>query len=413
MTYQAILKLLSACHKTVPNYWCDGQKLMAVVGGLHSETSIQIATILSIYIIPQLHYFLKNISFNNTMGDSVFFRNGELQFGFDIINWVTFPNQSFQRVKVGRMDPLASPGQEFTIDKQKITWHSRFKQMVPRSVCTNSCHAGFSRKVQEGKPFCCFDCAPCSGWKISAQEDTSACVFPFVFDGRRYSSCTMDGMMDEKLWCATTGNYDKDNKWKHCSLEEYGGNSNGKPCIFPFVYKNRVFFTCTDESKAKGRFWCSTTINFDLEPQWSYCADIRLDANPKGPCVFPFRYNGTSYSSCTTDGIPNKKPWCSLTSNYDEDLKWTYCEPSGPDESMDSPPCAFPFIYKGKPYWSCTTDGWDDGTFWCATTRNYDADRKWKFCQVSVPIGEKMSGQLITSKVSLSQEVVWGVGVTL
>ncbi|XP_015272098.1 PREDICTED: vomeronasal type-2 receptor 26-like [Gekko japonicus] len=122
----------------------------------------------------QLHYFLKNISFNNTMGDNIFFRNGELQFGFDIINWVTFPNQSFQRVKVGRMDPLASPGKEFTIDKEKITWHSRFKQ-VPHSACTDSCRAGFSRKVQEGKPFCCFDCAPCSDGTISGQEDVNAC----------------------------------------------------------------------------------------------------------------------------------------------------------------------------------------------------------------------------------------------
>ncbi|XP_060111210.1 vomeronasal type-2 receptor 26-like [Heteronotia binoei] len=110
----------------------------------------------------QLHYFLKNISFNNTMGDNVFFRNGELQFGFDIINWVTFPNQSFQRVKVGRIDPLASPSKEFTIDEEKITWH-------------NSCHAGFSRTVQKGKPFCCFDCAPCSDGKISGQEDMNDC----------------------------------------------------------------------------------------------------------------------------------------------------------------------------------------------------------------------------------------------
>lgn len=54
MTYQAALKLLSARHETVPNYCCDGQKLMAVVGGLHSETSIQIATVLSIYMIPQV-----------------------------------------------------------------------------------------------------------------------------------------------------------------------------------------------------------------------------------------------------------------------------------------------------------------------------------------------------------------------
>uniref|UniRef100_A0ACB8EUU1 Uncharacterized protein n=1 Tax=Sphaerodactylus townsendi TaxID=933632 RepID=A0ACB8EUU1_9SAUR len=548
----------------------------------------------------ELHSFLKNISFNNTMGDHVFFRNGELQLGFDIINWVTFPNQSFQRVKVGRMDPQASPGKQFSIDEQKITWHNKFKQTVAVLVLAEKFKKGSHFAVltvlraQKGrfllrKRYVVMnfpDTSTLFGGTLSSQDvaekfgveafliagcylfpclatvkDPPACVFPFVFDGRRYSSCTKDGTVEEKLWCATTNNYDKDSKWKHCSLEEYGGNSNGKPCFFPFVYKNQTFYTCTDEGKAKGRFWCSTTSNFDLEPRWSFCADIRLDANPKGPCVFPFLYNGTSYSSCTSDGISNKKLWCSLTSNYDADLKWTYCQPSGkrkietgsseittertamlktekvdrgqvtqakrkmetgffrmttergatlttgkddqsrttkgrskleawvfkmlaergltpntgrivqcpgatglseikpevfestteraatadtgkvdqgqttkgrfgifqstiergalpdtekgdqdqvtkvmlvqnvslsplaselrqrtgPDESVESPSCVFPFTYKGKSYWSCTTDGWSDGTFWCATTSNYDADKKWKVCQVSGP----------------------------
>ncbi|XP_026577895.1 matrix metalloproteinase-9-like [Pseudonaja textilis] len=155
----------------------------------------------------------------------------------------------------------------------------------------------------------------------------SSCVFPFVFNGRPYSSCTRDGAIDEQLWCSTTSNYDTDGLWKPCVLQEHGGNSGGKSCVFPFVYKNQTFYTCTKEEK--GRFWCATTRNYDKDLEWSYCADTRLDANPKGPCVFPFIFNHTSYSSCTTDGISNKKPWCSLTKNYDIDFQWTYCEPSG------------------------------------------------------------------------------------
>uniref|UniRef100_A0A8D0E5V7 Fibronectin type-II domain-containing protein n=1 Tax=Salvator merianae TaxID=96440 RepID=A0A8D0E5V7_SALMN len=107
-----------------------------------------------------------------------------------------------------------------------------------------------------------------------------------------------------------------------------------------------------------------------------------LDANPKGPCVFPFIYNLTSYSSCTTDGISNKKPWCSLTDNYDADLQWTYCEPSVTilDFCKFGPSCVFPFIYEGKLYRNCTTDGRNDGKFWCSTSRNYDSDKEWKLC---------------------------------
>lgn len=55
---------------------------------------------------------------------------GELARGsFDLINWVTFSNQSFLKVKAGRMDPGAFPEKEFTINEDIITWHSTFNQV--------------------------------------------------------------------------------------------------------------------------------------------------------------------------------------------------------------------------------------------------------------------------------------------
>ncbi|KAG8140319.1 hypothetical protein E2320_003022 [Naja naja] len=46
-----------------------------------------------------LHQFLKRISFNNNVGDEILFdEKRELIVGFDVINWVTFPNQSFHRI---------------------------------------------------------------------------------------------------------------------------------------------------------------------------------------------------------------------------------------------------------------------------------------------------------------------------
>ncbi|XP_066486296.1 vomeronasal type-2 receptor 26-like [Tiliqua scincoides] len=124
----------------------------------------------------QLHRFLKSISFNNSAGDTVSFdENKELQAGFDIINWVTFPNRSFLRVKVGRMDPQASAGQVFTINDEAITWHSMFNQELPVAMCNNKCHPGYSRKKKEGEPFCCYDCAPCPDGKFSDQIDIDDC----------------------------------------------------------------------------------------------------------------------------------------------------------------------------------------------------------------------------------------------
>ncbi|XP_061447630.1 vomeronasal type-2 receptor 26-like [Rhineura floridana] len=120
----------------------------------------------------QLHHFLKRVSFNNSSGDKISFdQHGELLAGFDVINWIVSPNQSFHRVKVGRVDP----SQIFTINGDAITWHSSFNQSHPLSLCTERCHPGFRKKLKEGEPFCCYDCIPCPEGKISAQEDVNDC----------------------------------------------------------------------------------------------------------------------------------------------------------------------------------------------------------------------------------------------
>ncbi|XP_053120356.1 vomeronasal type-2 receptor 26-like [Hemicordylus capensis] len=125
----------------------------------------------------QLHRFLKTLSFNNSAGDEVTFeQNGELIAGFDIMNWVTFPNQTFHRVKVGRLDPQAPPAEAFTINGDLIVWHSWFNQALPLSVCTESCHPGNFKRKQEGKPFCCCDCIPCPQGEISNHKDMGDCL---------------------------------------------------------------------------------------------------------------------------------------------------------------------------------------------------------------------------------------------
>lgn len=78
----------------------------------------------------QLHSFLKKIIFNNSAGDQVSFdQNGELASGFDIVNWVTFPNQSIHHVKVGKIVPWVSSSNNFNIQDDAITWHSSFNQV--------------------------------------------------------------------------------------------------------------------------------------------------------------------------------------------------------------------------------------------------------------------------------------------
>ncbi|XP_062993389.1 vomeronasal type-2 receptor 26-like [Elgaria multicarinata webbii] len=124
----------------------------------------------------QLHPFLHGISFNNSAGERVSLNdNGEMEGGFDIINFVTFPNKSFLKVKVGWVNPNALEGKEFIINEDTIIWHRSFNQVLPISVCSDSCQPGYQKIMKEGEKFCCYDCNPCPEGKISNQTDTDDC----------------------------------------------------------------------------------------------------------------------------------------------------------------------------------------------------------------------------------------------
>uniref|UniRef100_A0ACB8EXN1 Uncharacterized protein n=1 Tax=Sphaerodactylus townsendi TaxID=933632 RepID=A0ACB8EXN1_9SAUR len=77
----------------------------------------------------QLYHFLRSVSFNNSAGESISFdTNGELVTNLDIVNWVTFPNQSFLRVKVGKADSTAHPKKIFIVNDKAIVWPAMFDQ---------------------------------------------------------------------------------------------------------------------------------------------------------------------------------------------------------------------------------------------------------------------------------------------
>ncbi|XP_070586536.1 vomeronasal type-2 receptor 26-like [Erythrolamprus reginae] len=125
----------------------------------------------------QLNSALKRIVFNNSMGDTITFdENRQLIAGFDVINWITFPNNSVSRVKVGTLESWAPPGKELTLDDNQIVWHRSFNQVLPLSVCNDHCYPGSSRKKKEGEKFCCYDCVTCSEGQISGGIDVDVCM---------------------------------------------------------------------------------------------------------------------------------------------------------------------------------------------------------------------------------------------
>ncbi|XP_034957902.2 vomeronasal type-2 receptor 26-like [Zootoca vivipara] len=178
MTYRTTLDLLFKSYHFIPNYKCGIQKnVIGIIGGLSSETSRSMADILGLYKIPQLYSFLQRISFNNSAGDEIkFSEHGELAAGFDITNLVTFPNRSYFRMKVGRLNPQAPLGKEFTIKEDQIEWHKDLTQVPPLSVCNDICHPGYRKKKKEGKKFCCYDCALCPDGMVSDLKEMETCA---------------------------------------------------------------------------------------------------------------------------------------------------------------------------------------------------------------------------------------------
>ncbi|XP_015270248.1 PREDICTED: vomeronasal type-2 receptor 26-like [Gekko japonicus] len=125
----------------------------------------------------QIHFFLQSVTFNNSAGERLSFNDQrETGGGFDLMNLVTFPNKSFYKMKIGRVDPKGSKAQEFIIHEDMIVWQMSFNQGTPHSVCNDYCYPGSQKKRKEGEKFCCYDCAPCPEGKISSQRDMDDCI---------------------------------------------------------------------------------------------------------------------------------------------------------------------------------------------------------------------------------------------
>ncbi|XP_064156111.1 matrix metalloproteinase-9 isoform X2 [Anguilla rostrata] len=102
------------------------------------------------------------------------------------------------------------------------------------------------------------------------------CQFPFVFEGKSYSTCTTEGRSDGLPWCATTADYGRDKKYGFCPSEHtavIGGNSEGEPCQFPFKFLGNTYDSCTSEGRGDGKLWCATTGDYDRDQKWGFCPD--------------------------------------------------------------------------------------------------------------------------------------------
>ncbi|XP_017284979.1 C-type mannose receptor 2 [Kryptolebias marmoratus] len=77
------------------------------------------------------------------------------------------------------------------------------------------------------------------------------------------------------------------------------GNSYGRPCYLPFQYKGQWFHNCTSSGREDGHLWCATTHNYDRDQRWGFCpvkgssCETFWDTDPVTDSCYQFNFLAT------------------------------------------------------------------------------------------------------------------------
>uniref|UniRef100_A0A3P8VW49 Olfactory receptor C family, x1 n=1 Tax=Cynoglossus semilaevis TaxID=244447 RepID=A0A3P8VW49_CYNSE len=96
-----------------------------------------------------------------------FGENGDPVAYYDLMNWHRNPDGSLNLVKVGYYDA--------SLPDERISEWLTFASQAVRSVCSDSCPAGFRVARKKGLPICCYDCVPCAEGEVSNSTDSLEC----------------------------------------------------------------------------------------------------------------------------------------------------------------------------------------------------------------------------------------------
>ncbi|XP_074013799.1 macrophage mannose receptor 1-like [Numenius arquata] len=77
------------------------------------------------------------------------------------------------------------------------------------------------------------------------------------------------------------------------------GNAFGAPCVFPFMYNKQWYAECTDAGRLDGWLWCATTADYDRDQRYGFCPSKDKDTTWTTDRVTNVHYQINSESALT------------------------------------------------------------------------------------------------------------------